>query len=143
MDYNLERFVDMHKMYYHIALQEIKDGKKRSHWMWYIFPQLKGLGQSSMSEYYGLSGIDETQEYMKNEILRHDMQEVCVELLKNNDLIDNILGFPDNLKLKSSMTLFGEALPEEQIFKQVLEKFYKGEKDIKTLEMLKEMRQRV
>ena len=141
MDYNIERFVEMHKIYYADALKEIKQGKKESHWIWFIFPQLKGLGQSQMSEYYGMSSIEEAQEYMKNEYLRHNMEELCVELLKNNDFIINIMGHPDNLKLLSSMTLFEQSNPEEQIFKQVIDKFFLGQRDNKTLELLANKRE--
>ena len=141
MDYNIERFVEMHKIYYVDALKEIKQGNTESHWIWFIFPQLKGLGQSQMSEYYGMSSIEEAQEYMKNEYLRHNMEELCVELLKNNDFIINIMGHPDNLKLLSSMTLFEQSNPEEQIFKQVIDKFFLGQRDNKTLELLANKRE--
>lgn len=133
---NINRFIEMHKLYYKIALKEIKDGYKRSHWMWYIFPQLKGLGHSSKSEYYGLSGIEEVKEYMNNEYLRNNMLEICNELIKLNDNIDNIFGYPDNLKLNSSMTLFEYALPNEKIFGKIIDKFYDGKRDNNTINML-------
>ena len=133
MKYDIDRFVEMHELYYQVALTEIKDGHKRSHWMWYIFPQLKGLGHSSKSEYYGLSGIEEVKEYMSNEYLKNNMIEICNELLKLNDDIDNIFGYPDNLKLKSSMTLFEHVFPKETVFKKIIDKFYNGERDKITL----------
>ena len=126
----------MHELYYPVALAEIKDGYKRSHWMWYIFPQLKGLGHSQKSEYYGLSNVEEVKEYMNNEYLKNNTFEICNELLKLNDDIDNIFGYPDNLKLKSSMTLFEYAFPNEKIFKNIIDKFYNGERDITTLNIL-------
>lgn len=126
MKYNTNRFIEMHELYYPVALAEIKDGHKRSHWMWYIFPQLKGLGHSSRSDYYGLSGIKEVKEYMSNKYLRNNTLEICNELLKINDEIDNIFGYPDNLKLKSSMTLFEYSLPNEKVFGNIIDKFYNG-----------------
>lgn len=136
MKYNTDRFVEMHDLYYPVALAEIKDGYKRSHWMWYIFPQLKGLGHSAKSEYYGLSCSEEVKEYMSNKYLRNNTLEICSELLKLDADIDNIFGYPDNLKLKSSMTLFEYALPEEKVFKSIIDKFYNGERDELTLELL-------
>ena len=138
MKYNTDRFIEMHDLYYPVALAEIKDGYKRSHWMWYIFPQLKGLGHSAKSEYYGISCIDEVKEYMSNKYLRNNTLEICSELLNLNDDIDNIFGYPDNLKLKSSMTLFEYALPEEKVFKSIIDKFYNGERDEVTISMLGE-----
>lgn len=135
--YNIDRFVEMHKEYYETALQEIKNGYKRSHWMWYIFPQLKGLGYSSKSEFYGLTGVEEAKQYMNNDYLKNNMYEICKELLKLDDNIDNIFGYPDNLKLKSSMTLFEYAIPDSLIFKEIIDKFYNGNRDEKTLEILK------
>lgn len=138
MKYNIDRFVEMHELYYPIALAEIKDGHKRSHWMWYIFPQLKGLGHSQKSEYYGLSNVEEVKEYMNNEYLKSNLLEICNELIKIDDDIDNIFGYPDNLKLKSSMTLFEYVFPKEKVFKKIIDKFYNGEKDNITIAYLKD-----
>ena len=137
MNYNIERFIEPHELYYPVALMEIKYGHKRSHWMWYIFPQLKGLGYSSKSEFYGLTGVEEAKQYMNNDYLKNNMYEICEELLKLDDNIDNIFGYPDNLKLKSSMTLFEYAIPDSLIFKEIIDKFYNGNRDEKTLEILK------
>lgn len=138
--YNIDRFVEMHKNYYEIALQEIKNGYKRSHWMWYIFPQLKELGSSSTSKFYGLDGIEEVKEYMENSYLKNNMLEICDELLKQEGYIKYIMGYPDYLKLNSSMTLFEYAFPEENIFSKVIDKFYNGKRDNLTLDILKENR---
>lgn len=138
--YNINRFVEMHKEYYVIALQEIKNGYKRSHWMWYIFPQLKELGSSSTAKFYGLDGIEEVKEYMKNSYLKNNMLEICDELLKQAGDIKYIMGYPDYLKLNSSMTLFEYAFPEEKIFSKVIDKFYNGKRDNLTLDILKENR---
>ena len=95
MKYNIDRFVQMHKMYYPDALKEIKNGYKMTHWMWYIFPQLKGLGHSYKAEYYGLDGVEEAIEYMKNEYLKNNMLEICSELIKVDDDVKYIFGYPD------------------------------------------------
>ena len=94
MKYNIDRFVQMHKMYYPDALKEIKNGYKMTHWMWYIFPQLKGLGHSYKAEYYGLDGVEEAIEYMKNEYLKNNMLEICSELIKVDDDVKYIFGYP-------------------------------------------------
>jgi len=134
--YDIDRFIKMQELYYEIALSEIKDGYKRIHWIWYIFPQLKGLGQSYNSEYYGLDSVDEVIEYMKNPYLRNNMIEICNELYKLDDSIENIFGYPDYLKLNSCMTLFEYSIPEEKIFGKIIDKFYNGKRDRVTLEML-------
>ena len=135
--YDITKFIKKHEIYYPTALLEIKNGHKRRHWMWYIFPQLKGLGYSSKSEYYGLTGVEEVKQYMNNDYLKNNMYKICEELLKLDDNIDNIFGYPDNLKLKSSMTLFEYAIPDSLIFKEIIDKFYNGNRDEKTLEILK------
>lgn len=134
--YDIDRFIKMQELYYEIALSEIKDGYKRTHWIWYIFPQLKGLGQSYNSEYYGFDGVDEVIEYMKNPYLRNNMIEICNELYKLDDSIENIFGYPDYLKLNSCMTLFEYSIPEEKIFGKIIDKFYNCKRDRVTLEML-------
>lgn len=134
--YDIDRFIKMQELYYEVALSEIKDGYKRTHWIWYIFPQLKGLGQSYNSEYYGLDSVDEVIEYMKNPYLRNNMIEICNELYKLDDSIENIFGYPDYLKLNSCITLFEYSIPEEKIFCKIIDKFYNGKRDRVTLEML-------
>ena len=135
--YNIDRFVDMHKLNYEAALQEIKNGYKRSHWMWYIFPQLKDLGRSSTSEYYGIENIDEVKEYMENDYLKNNMLEICNGLLKQDEDIRYIMGYPDYLKLNSCMTLFEYAFPEEKIFSKVIDKFYNGKRDKMTIDIIR------
>lgn len=134
--YDIDRFIKMQELYYEVALSEIKDGYKRTHWIWYIFPQLKGLGQSYNSEYYGLYSVDEVIEYMRNPYLRNNMIEICNELYKLDDSIENIFGYPDYLKLNSCMTLFEYSIQEEKIFGKIIDKFYNGKRDRVTLEML-------
>ena len=136
MKYDLQRFHKAQIFDYPVALGEIKNGRKESHWMWYIFPQLKELGYSSTAKYYGLTK-DEAKAYLKDKILKSRLIEISQVLLelKSNDATE-IFGYPDDLKLKSSMTLFSEIAPEIEVFNKVLEKFFSGKKDDKTLELL-------
>src|SRR3954463_7673975 len=119
---NLERFVDVQKESYPKALSEIKNGRKQSHWMWYIFPQVQGLGFSSTSKYYAIRDLDEAKEYLRHPVLGTRLIEICNVLLDlpSNDA-HGIFGSPDDLKLKSSMTLFA-ALNESPVFEGVLQK---------------------
>ena len=138
MGFDLDRFKKAQEEDYPYALQEIKTGRKRSHWIWYIFPQLKGLGFSSMSEYYGIDGRAEAQAYIADSVLRARLVEISQALLaleSNNPT--QVMGYPDDLKLKSSMTLFAEVAPDIPVFEQVLQKFFSGEKDSKTLQLLR------
>lgn len=141
--HSLKRFHDAQKdkyAGYEVALQEMKSGCKVSHWIWYIFPQLKGLGMSDMADYYGIDGLQEAQEYMADPVLRKRLIEISTVLLNIvGKSAMEILGYIDAIKLRSSMTLFAEAAPEEPIFTEVLKKYYHGEKDEKTLELLKEI----
>lgn len=137
MGFDLDRFKKAQGKDYPYALQEIKAGRKRSHWIWYIFPQLKGLGFSSMSEYYGIDGRAEAQAYIADSVLRAHLVEISEALLaleSNNPT--QVMGYPDDLKLKSSMTLFAEVAPDIPVFEQVLQKFFAGEKDSRTLKLL-------
>ncbi len=138
MGFDLDRFKKAQEEDYPYALQEIKAGRKQSHWIWYIFPQLKGLGFSSMSEYYGIDGRAEAQAYIADSVLRARLVEISQALLaleSNNPT--QVMGYPDDLKLKSSMTLFSEVAPDIPVFAQVLQKFFSGEKDPRTLKLLR------
>ena len=129
----LDRFIKAQEDAYLIALNEIKNGKKQSHWMWYIFPQIKGLGMSEISRYYGIDDEDEAKKYLDNDILGFRLREITLELLKLD--IDNpvdIFGVIDAMKLKSSMTLF-DYVSDDKIFSKVLTKYYNGEVDDKTI----------
>lgn len=133
----LEKFITIHERSYNRALEEIKCGQKRSHWMWYVFPQIQGLGYSETSKYYAISNLDEAQQYMANEILRGHMFEICEALLALKTCnATEVMGYPDDMKLQSSMTLFSLSNPEYDIFSRVLEKFFAGEKDHRTLEIV-------
>ena len=137
MNYEISRFMNAHQTDYQRALTEIKNGKKVSHWMWYIFPQLKGLGRSFTSEYYGIQDLDEAKAYLADPILGRHLIEICNALLSldTNDATE-VMGRPDDRKLKSSMTLFDAATESSDVFRLVLEKYYNGKKDYRTLEML-------
>ena len=137
-NYNLERFVSVQKGAFEIALREIQAGQKYGHWMWYIFPQLKALGQSGNSIYYGIADLEEAKEYMQNEYLRENLitiSRALLELKVSDPLI--VMGYPDNLKLCSCMTLFEIAALDIPEFGMVLEKFYGGKRDDKTINLLK------
>ncbi len=134
--YNLQRFIDAQEGNYDKALYEIKSGRKWSHWIWYIFPQINGLGHSSTSNYYSIKSIDEAKEYLNNDILRKHLIEISEELYKLNDSIYDILGYIDALKLNSCMTLFNYIDPSIDIFSKIIDKFYNGKKDSKTLNLL-------
>ena len=136
MNYDLQRFHKAQIFDYPVALGEIKNGRKESHWMWYIFPQLKELGYSSTAKYYGLTK-DEAKAYINDEILKSRLIEISQVLLESNsNNATEIFGYPDDLKLKSCMTLFSEIAPEIEVFDKVLEKFFSGKKDDKTLKLL-------
>ena len=137
MDNDLERFLIAQQIYYRTALQEIKSGQKRSHWMWFIFPQIAGLGYSETARYYAIKNMDEAKAYMEDYTLGANLIEISQALLEveSNDA-DEVMGWPDNLKLKSSMTLFALAKPECEVFQKVLDKFFHGERDQRTVEIL-------
>ena len=137
MKYDLNRFITAQKESYAVALKEIKAGFKRSHWMWYIFPQIAGLGHSWMAKQYEIVNLDEAKAYMENDYLRNNLIEISQALLDcGNDDIGDIMGFPDNLKLCSCMTLFELAAPEEKVFGEVIDKFFDGQRDKRTLELV-------
>lgn len=138
MNTSLCRFIDAQNEDYAQALSEIRDGVKRSHWIWYIFPQMKGLGFSYNSEYYGISSFQEARDYLQNELLRKRLFEITETLLLHRgENIERIMGSIDALKLKSSMTLF-DAVRSGDIFGKVLDEFYAGERCERTLELLAE-----
>ncbi len=122
---------------YKAALNEIKSGKKKTHWMWFIFPQLRDLGISDMAFKYGIADLDEAKAYLEHSVLGANLIEISSELLKldKTDPIE-IFGDIDAIKLKSCMTLFSLVSEENSVFHKVLEKFYNGQKDLKTLELL-------
>lgn len=134
---NISRFYEPHKLFFDIALMEIKAGCKQSHWMWYIFPQLKSLGYSHNAIFYGLEDAEEAKEFYNDSCLGRNLREICHALLecKSNDALE-LMGYTDNLKLCSSMTLFYYATKDE-LFADVLEKFYGGKQDELTLTQIR------
>lgn len=136
--YDLSRFLTAQDSYsqYKTALEEIRNGRKRSHWMWFVFPQLKGLGHSYNADYYGIAGADEARAYWQHPVLRERLREITDALLLFDGLsAKQIFGDVDAMKLRSSMTLFWEAT-REGLFRKVLDKYYEGKMCDKTLEML-------
>ena len=132
-NYDLERFIEAQKYDYDGALSEIKNGQKRGHWIWYIFPQIKGLGHSYNSEYYGISSKEEAKAYLDHPVLGLRLREITQALLDcENISADDILGFPDVLKVRSCMTLFDLVSPDD-IFNDVLYKYYEGQRCDKTI----------
>ena len=134
---SLDRFLTAQEKTYEIALTEIKGGKKRTHWMWYIFPQLRGLGMSSMAHTYGISGLDEAKAYLAHPVLSKRIYELCGALLEHKDKSAcDIFGEIDEMKLKSSMTLFALVSEDGSVFHQVLDTFFGGDADAATLNLL-------
>jgi uncharacterized protein (DUF1810 family) len=136
--YDLNRFVQAQKQDYAIALDELTQGKKYSHWMWYIFPQIEGLGRSHIAQKYAISNAAEAKAYLADSVLGARLVECC-EVLLNLDssyTASEIFGFPDDLKLKSSMTLFASVSEEDSVFHQVVNQYFDGEFDSKTIDLL-------
>lgn len=136
--FDLRRFVEAQASTYDAALRELKAGCKTSHWMWFIFPQLRGLGFSAASRFYGLSGPDEAAAYLAHPLLGARLRECVAAILGCGDSVaDDILGVTDAMKFRSSMTLFAQAARGEALFAQALERFFGGEEDAKTIAMLR------
>jgi uncharacterized protein (DUF1810 family) len=138
-DNNLQRFIDAQQGVYEQALSEIKRGRKQSHWMWFVFPQIKGLGFSETSKRYAIQNKEEGQAYLQHPLLGArllQISEALLQLQSNNAY--QIFGSPDDVKLKSSMTLFSSLQDAPPIFQKVLDKFFEGTKDSKTLSLMKD-----
>ena len=134
MAYDLSRFHKAQKGSYETALAEIRAGRKRSHWIWYIFPQIQGLGYSSTAQYYAIEDLEEAKAYLADPVLRERLLEISNALLALDSCDPtDVMGYPDDLKLRSSMTLFSLADPECTVFRDVLEKFYDGREDPRTI----------
>lgn len=133
----LDRFLDAQRGDYAAALAEVRRGRKTSHWMWYIFPQIAGLGQSSTARYYSIRDLEEAREYYAHPVLGQRLREISGVLLelRGSDPVA-VFGGIDSMKLKSSMTLFAVAAPDDPLFQQVLDKYYSGQQDALTLRIL-------
>jgi uncharacterized protein (DUF1810 family) len=136
--FNLRRFVDAQNPLFEQVQAELEAGSKQGHWMWFVFPQVKGLGHSELANFYGIGSRQEAEAYLQHPILGPRLRE-CTELVNRVEgrSIDAILGYPDNLKFRSSMTLFSLISPEDQVFRQALEKYFSGEMDPRTVDLLR------
>ena len=133
---NLNRFVEAQASAYSAALAEVKRGRKQSHWMWYVFPQVQGLGFSSTSQHYAIQDLAEATAYLQHPVLGARLREISAALLQlETSDASRVFGSPDDLKLKSSMTLFA-AVQADTVFQAVLDKFFGGAPDGKTLQIL-------
>lgn len=133
----LARFLDAQQGVYDQALSELRAGRKQTHWIWFVFPQVAGLGSSPMSQRYAIASLQEAQEYAAHDVLGPRLVECARAVLAHADRSAlEIMGSPDDLKLRSSMTLFAIAAPEEPVFRQVLEAFFGGEADPRTEALL-------
>jgi len=138
MDIDLTRFFEAQSRDYNIALSEITNGKKNSHWMWYIFPQILGLGFSETAKFYAIKDINEAQYYLNDKILGKrivEITKVLIDLKENN--ANKIFGYPDDLKLKSSMTLFYITSNNNELFKSIIDKYFDGDFCENTIQLLK------
>jgi uncharacterized protein (DUF1810 family) len=136
--YNLQRFLEAQDGVFEQVVAELREGRKRGHWMWFVFPQLRGLGHSFMAELYAISSLEEAEAYLSHPVLGARLKE-CTRLVNQIDsTVDHIFGYPDNLKFRSSMTLFAQVQGDDQIFKDALERYFGGEPDQRTLSRLQE-----
>jgi uncharacterized protein (DUF1810 family) len=139
--YNLQRFVDAQQQVFERACRELRQGRKQSHWMWFIFPQIKGLGSSEMAQTFAISSREEAEAYLAHPILGPRLRE-CSQIVADlqGRPLDDIFGYPDDMKFRSSMTLFAQVAAadkrDKEIFKQCLEKYFGGEPDPATLAAL-------
>lgn len=134
----LTKFLDAQNQIYLTALAEIRRGRKESHWMWFVFPQISGLGHSSTAKFYGINDLEEAESYLAHPVLGRHLIEISEALLKvENKTATEILGTPDDMKLRSSMTLFAITSNAHPVFRQVLDKYFSGIPDEKTLRLLK------
>jgi len=137
LDDGIERFVEAQQNVYNQALNEINNGKKQSHWMWFVFPQIRGLGFTDFNVYYGIKDLKEAQQYLSDPILGERLIEISEAVLSQEGKTAlEIFGNPDQRKLKSSMTLFSQIQNTNPVFHKVLEKYYQGSVDEKTMAIL-------
>ena len=134
---DLSRFAEAHKQHYKNALKEIENGHKITHWIWYIFPQIAGLGRSSISQYYAIKSIDEAIAFFQDPYLGKNLLTICHALMAlDTNNATEIFGKPDDMKLKSSMTLFSLVRDADPVFQNVLYKYFSGKRDNRTLKIL-------
>jgi uncharacterized protein (DUF1810 family) len=133
--FNLRRFIDAQERVIEDVLDELRAGRKTSHWMWFVFPQIKGLGSSSMAQRYALASRDEALAYHEHPVLGARLRQ-CTRLVLEVEgrPVEQIFGYPDDLKFRSCMTLFAQAAPQQPLYRAALEKYFAGEPDRRTLE---------
>lgn len=136
--YNLQRFVDAQDAVFEQARAELREGRKRSHWMWFIFPQIEGLGHSALASRFAISGKEEAEAYLNHPLLGPRLRDCTrvVNLVEGRS-VEQIFGYPDDLKFRSSITLFAHATGDSQVFKDAIEKYFAGQFDPLTLERLR------
>lgn len=136
--YDLERFVEAQRGTYEQACAELRRGRKTGHWIWFIFPQMKGLGMSAMSERYGIGSLKEAKAYLAHPVLGPRLREISEIVLGiEGRTVEEIFGWPDDMKLRSSMTLFAMASGDERVFVDLLAKYFGGKRDERRLEMVR------
>ena len=135
--YNLQRFIEAQEHVYAQVCAELRQGRKTSHWMWFIFPQIRGLGSSETAQYFAIAGRQEAAAYAAHPVLGTRLRECAALVLQvDNKSVDRIFGYPDNLKFHSSMTLFAQASEDNQVFMDSLKKYFSGALDPQTLARL-------
>jgi uncharacterized protein (DUF1810 family) len=134
--FNLARFTEAQNGHYGHAVAELRHGRKTSHWMWFVFPQIAGLGQSATSRHYAITSLAEAQAYLDHPVLGPRLRESATILMEKPGAAEQIFGGIDALKLRSSMTLFQHADPGEPLFREVLDRYFDGAEDPATLERL-------
>lgn len=139
--FDLSRFISAQERNYESAIAELRSGQKRTHWMWYVFPQIDGLAKSNTAKYYAIKSIEEARQYLNHPILGTRLLE-CVEavLAIRGRSVSQIFGYPDDLKLKSSMTLFAYLENQPSLFVRIINKYFDGERDITTLHILEKLK---
>ncbi|MGA7827029.1 MAG: DUF1810 domain-containing protein [Geobacteraceae bacterium] len=136
--FDLDRFISAQERSYDSVLAELRSGQKRSHWMWFIFPQIVGLGRSSTAQHYAIKSLEEARQYLNHPLLGPRLLECAgaVAVIEGRS-VEAIFGYPDDLKLRSSMTLFASVAQDpHSVFNQVLDKYFQGEPDIRTLQIM-------
>ena len=142
--FDLTRFEKAQENIYDRVLLELRNGKKRTHWMWYIFPQVDGLGHSATARHYAIKNMEEARQYLNHPVLGKRLLE-CTEAvlaIEGRSLLE-IFGYPDNLKLKSSMTLFASVADPDSVFVRILDKYFNGEQDLLTLQLLSKLEEKI
>ena len=138
--FDLDRFVSAQENVYQTALREIRNGRKQGHWMWFIFPQIVGLGRTEVSRTYAIKSRDEAVAYLEHPVLGPRLRKISEALLAHDDKsVTELLGTPDDLKLRSSMTLFKSVSTDNDVFLNVLDRYYGGEEDPQTFRILSDM----